>query len=69
MDYHDSSAGTARLAVVKYAAIPSKKLGSLFVNPGDPIDPSFTISSLIHILRRWAWRFRNRGRCRIRPEG
>src|SRR5579872_2281318 len=29
MDYHDSSAGNARLAVIKYAAT-AKKLGSIF---------------------------------------
>ena len=34
MDYHDSSAGNARLAVIKYAAT-AKKLGSIFFNPGD----------------------------------
>ena len=37
MDYHDSSAGKARLAVIKYAATASKKLGSVFFNPGDPL--------------------------------
>ena len=34
MDYHDPSAGKARLAVAKYAATASKKLGTLFANPG-----------------------------------
>lgn len=35
MDYHDSSAGTANLAVIKYtAAGPGKSKGSVFVNPG-----------------------------------
>lgn len=35
MDYHNSSAGTANLAVVKYtAAEPCKSKGSVFVNPG-----------------------------------
>ena len=34
MDYHDSDAGKARLAVVKYAATASQKVGTLFVNPG-----------------------------------
>ena len=41
MDYHDSSAGTARLAVIKYAATAPKKLGTIFLNPGDPLRPSF----------------------------
>ena len=34
MDYHDPDAGKARLAVAKYAATASKKLGTLFANPG-----------------------------------
>ena len=37
MDYNDSSAGTARLAVIKYAATV-KKLGTIFFNPGGPGD-------------------------------
>jgi len=41
MDYHDRSAGKARLAVIKYPATASKKQGTLFVNPGNPIRPSF----------------------------
>jgi pimeloyl-ACP methyl ester carboxylesterase len=36
MDYHDSSAGTATLAVVKYAATAMTKQGTLFFNPGGP---------------------------------
>lgn len=35
MDYHDESAGTARLAVAKYVATAPQKLGTLFVNPGE----------------------------------
>lgn len=35
MDYHDSSAGTARLAVIKYAATIPEKNGTIFFNPGD----------------------------------
>ena len=35
MDYHDSSAGTARLAVIKYAATVPEKNGTIFFNPGD----------------------------------
>ena len=34
MDYLDSSAGKARLAVVKYQATAVPKKGTLFVNPG-----------------------------------
>ena len=35
MDYHDSSAGTANLAVIKYAAAePGKSKGTVFMNPG-----------------------------------
>ena len=35
MDYHDDSAGTANLAVIKYtAAEPGKSKGSVFINPG-----------------------------------
>ena len=41
MDYHDSTAGTARLAVIKQAATASKKQGTLFINPGDPLGPPF----------------------------
>ena len=41
MDYHDSSAGTAHLAVVKWATTVSPKLGTIFFNPGDPLHLSF----------------------------
>lgn len=35
MDYHNSSAGTAKIAVIKYtAAEPGKSKGSVFINPG-----------------------------------
>ena len=34
MDYFDSAAGKARLAVAKYQATVPKKKGTLFVNPG-----------------------------------
>ena len=37
MDYHDSSAGTARLAVIKYAATVPRKKGTVFFNPGDAL--------------------------------
>ena len=41
MDYHDSTAGHARLAVIKYSATAYEKKGVLFVNPGTrhPLDP------------------------------
>ena len=40
MDYHDSSAGNARLAVIKVPAT-AKKMGTIFFNPGDlPHPPS-----------------------------
>jgi len=34
MDYFDSTAGKARLALVKYQATAPNKKGALFVNPG-----------------------------------
>ena len=34
MDYFDSSAGEARLAVIKYQATVQNKKGIIFVNPG-----------------------------------
>ena len=40
MDYHDASAGNARLAVIKYSAT-TKKLGSIFFNPGNQLPHSF----------------------------
>ena len=43
MDYHDSSAGTAHLAVIKWATPTSPKLGTIFFNPGGPLHPSFII--------------------------
>ena len=62
MDYHDSSAGNARLAVMKYAATVEKQ-GTIFFNPGDcPLNsPSFHCVSLMPHCLRWAWGFRNRG--------
>ena len=44
MDYSDASAGTARLAVIKYVATAPKK-GTIFINPGDPSRPSCTPST------------------------
>ena len=34
MDYFDSSAGKARVALIKFQATVSGKKGTLFVNPG-----------------------------------
>jgi hypothetical protein len=42
MDYHDSSAGNARLAVIKLAAT-ANKLGTVFFNPGSSLPPSFVV--------------------------
>jgi len=42
MDYHDSSAGNARLAVIKYPAT-AERLGTIFYNPGDPLRPSLVV--------------------------
>ena len=42
MDYHDSSAGNARLAVIKLAAT-GKRLGTVFFNPGNLPHPSFVV--------------------------
>ena len=39
MDYHDSSAGAASLAVIKYAATVPEKKGTVFFNPGDALHP------------------------------
>jgi len=44
MDYHDSAAGTARLAVIKYAASIPKKRGTIFFNPGNPLRLLFAAS-------------------------
>ena len=59
MDYHDSSAGNARLAVAKYAGTASKKLGTIFFNPGKIVDASPVIFPLIHKSCRWSWWFRS----------
>lgn len=45
MDYHDSSAGTANLAVIKYSATVPEKKDTIFFNPGDALHPLFGISS------------------------
>ena len=55
MDYHDSSAGTARLAVIKYAATVPEKI---FFNPGDALRPP-PVASDQYPIHRWTRRFRN----------
>jgi len=42
MDYHDSSAGNARLAVIKLAATANKQ-GTVFFNAGSSLHPSFVV--------------------------
>jgi hypothetical protein len=64
MDYHDSSAGTARLAVIKYAATAPKK-GTIFFNPGEPSHPSFVPPLILRFHRR-ARRFGNRVHFNVR---
>ena len=51
MDYHDDSAGTARLAVIKYAATVPNKAGTVFFNPGDPLRPPFAAPTDIPFLQ------------------
>ncbi|KAG8700240.1 hypothetical protein FRC11_013107, partial [Ceratobasidium sp. 423] len=36
LDWHNDAAGKALLAVIRYPAIKSPKLGTLFMNPGGP---------------------------------
>ena len=51
MDYHDDSAGTANLAVIKYtAAEPGKSKGSVFMNPGVYRYELWRISALIYFV-------------------
>ena len=65
MDYRDSSAGNARLVVIKLPAA-GKKLGTIFFNPGNPL-PS-TIRSLPPTpdSHRRTWRIRGPDHCNIR---
>lgn len=42
MDYHDSSAGSAHIAVIKLPAT-AEKLGTIFFNPGNEFHPSFVV--------------------------
>ena len=66
MDYHDSSAGNARLAVAKYAATSSEKLGTIFFIPGAPFNPSPVSFPVIPNFYRWTGWFRSQSRARIR---
>ena len=43
LNNHNSSAGSAHLAVIKYPAT-AKKLGTIFANPGDCFPPLFVTS-------------------------
>ena len=54
MDYHDSSAGNARLAVIKLTATKNK-LGTVFFNPGKLLYPLFLVLHQSN-SRRWTWR-------------
>ena len=47
MDYHNSSAGTATLAVIKYTSERGKSKGSVFMNPGGYRFPLSKIAALI----------------------
>lgn len=58
MDYHDSSAGNARLAVIKLAAT-GNKLGTVFFNPGSSLHPFFVTFRQYQFVYRWARRLRN----------
>ena len=60
MDYHDSSAGTANLAVIKYTTVESgKSKGSIFINPG--LHPCSALRMVVlTCLLRWSWWARNR---------
>lgn len=50
MDYHDSSAGTAKLAVIKYTTSkPGKSKGSVFINPGPYSYITQTMATLIYL--------------------
>ena len=65
MDYHDSSAGNAQLAVAKYSVAASEKLGTVFFNPGNLLGKSLGIFPLIHNHYRRTWRIRSPNHCRI----
>ena len=55
MDYHDSSAGMARLAVMKYAATVPEKKGTVFFNPGDVLYLLLASLKLMFSVYRWTW--------------
>jgi len=58
MDYHDSSAGNASLALIKLAAT-GKKQGTLFFNPGSSLHPLFVTFHQYPNFHRWARNLRN----------
>ena len=60
MDYHDSSAGTARLAAIKYTATVPEKKGTIFFNPGDAFHLLLCNLKLIYPVCRRTRRFRDR---------
>lgn len=52
MDYHNSSAGTANLAVIKYTAVePGKSKGSIFINPGVYSRNALRIPPLMYLAK------------------
>jgi hypothetical protein len=52
MDYHNSSAGTANLAVIKYTtAKPGKTKGSIFINPGVYSRSALRMAALIYFWK------------------
>jgi len=57
MDYHDSSAGNARLAVIKLAAT-ANKLGTIFFNPGNSLRVRFVVVLRRSNFYRWTRRLR-----------
>lgn len=68
MDYHDNSAGTARLAVIKYAATVPEKQGTIFFNPGDPLLSVVRGVQLTSPVYRWTRWFGNRVHRGIRSD-
>ena len=57
MDYFDSGAGKARLALAKYQATVSNKKGTLFVNPGTNTTYGEVLMELLMLgFCRGAWR-------------
>jgi hypothetical protein len=50
LDYHNVSAGNAQLAVIRFNATKTTRLGTLFVNPGGPGELNFGITGRGHSL-------------------